>query len=62
MKSVKLFFTVLLLTITSGIFAQNIQVTGTVFDDEGVSLPGAAVKVAGTSTVVVTDFDGNFKI
>ena len=62
MKSVKLLITALLLTITAGLYAQNVQVTGTVYDDEGTTLPGAAVKVVGTATVAVTDLDGNFSI
>ena len=62
MKSVKLLITALLLTITAGLYAQNLQVTGTVFDDQGATLPGAAVKVVGTTTVAVTDLDGNFTI
>ena len=62
MKSVKLLITALLLTLTAGLYAQNQQVTGTVFDDQGATLPGAAVKVVGTTTVAVTDLDGNFTI
>ena len=62
MKSVKLLITALLLTITAGLYAQNLQVTGTVFDDQGATLPGAAVNVVGTTTVAVTDLDGNFTI
>ncbi len=43
-------------------FAQG-TVTGTVVDLEmGTPLPGANVKVAGTSTGTVTDFDGNFSL
>ena len=37
-------------------------VTGTVTDNNGVLLPGATVKVKGTSRGVTTDFDGNFSI
>jgi len=38
------------------------QFTGTVSDENGLPLPGASVIVQGTSTGVVTDFDGNFSI
>ena len=37
-------------------------VTGTVTDDDGMLLPGATVKVRGTSRGVTTDFDGNFSL
>ncbi|MEO1011284.1 MAG: SusC/RagA family TonB-linked outer membrane protein [Bacteroidota bacterium] len=37
-------------------------VTGTVVDDAGVPLPGAAVVEKGTTNGVSTDFDGNYSI
>ena len=43
-------------------FAQNKIVSGTVSDESGLPLPGATVIIAGTSTGVSTDFDGNFFI
>ncbi|EPR69057.1 TonB-dependent receptor [Cyclobacterium qasimii M12-11B] len=46
---------------TSFALAQ-IEVTGTVTDDLGDPLPGAAVLVKGTSSGTVTDLDGNFTI
>ena len=53
----------LLLTVfcVQNMFAQN-PVTGTVVDTSGEELPGATVAVKGTSTVVVTDIDGQFTI
>ena len=42
-------------------FAQT-TVKGTVNDDGGLPLPGANIIVVGTSTGVVTDFDGNFTL
>ncbi|MCX2839080.1 SusC/RagA family TonB-linked outer membrane protein [Salinimicrobium sp. MT39] len=45
---------------------ENLQiqalVTGTVFDENGIPLPGASVVEEGTTNGVVTDFDGNFAI
>ena len=38
------------------------EVTGTVYDDQNVPLPGASVQVKGTPTGTITDFDGNFAI
>lgn len=38
------------------------EVTGTVYDDQNVPLPGASVQVKGTTTGVITDFDGNYVI
>ena len=42
-------------------FAQT-TVKGTVNDDGGLPLPGANIIIVGTSTGVVTDFDGNFTL
>ena len=41
---------------------QEVEVSGTVTDSDGVPLPGANVLVKGTSVGVVTDFDGNYQI
>ncbi len=60
MKS-KLLLTVLLL-FTSFAFAQNLDVTGTVLDASGLSLPGVNVKVKNSSKSTTTDFDGSFKL
>src|SRR5574344_2643666 len=43
-------------------FAQQIVVKGHVKDATGEAIIGASVKVAGTSTGTVTDFDGNFTV
>ncbi len=47
---------------TQGLIAQSNSITGTVTDDSGLPLPGANVIIVGTSTGVVTDFDGEFTI
>ncbi len=60
MKS-KLLLTVLLL-FTSFAFSQNLDVSGTVLDASGLSLPGVNVKVKNLSKSTTTDFDGSFKL
>lgn len=48
-------------TISLGLFAQNITVTGTVTDDTGMTVIGATVIVGDdTSHGTVTDIDGNY--
>ena len=42
--------------------AQNKVVQGTVVDELGEPVIGATVRVEGTKTATVTDFDGNYKI
>ncbi|GAB3647162.1 SusC/RagA family TonB-linked outer membrane protein [Echinicola sediminis] len=39
-----------------------IDLTGRVFDEDGIPLAGATVKVKGTSTGTITDLDGNFRL
>ncbi|MDR1864320.1 MAG: TonB-dependent receptor [Bacteroidales bacterium] len=41
---------------------QQIQVTGTVTDEEGAPLPGVNIVVKGTSTGVISDAGGNYMI
>lgn len=60
MKS-KLLLTVLLL-FTSFAFSQSFDVSGTVLDGTGLSLPGVNVKVKTSSQSTTTDFDGSFKL
>ena len=40
----------------------GITVTGTVVDTEGLTMPGVNIIVKGTTTGVITDIDGNFRI
>jgi TonB-linked SusC/RagA family outer membrane protein len=45
------------------LYAQNVQVTGTVSSaEDGSGIPGATVKVKGGASGVVTDVDGKFSI
>nr|WP_321416166.1 TonB-dependent receptor [uncultured Allomuricauda sp.] len=59
MKRMKLAFLFVLLVSFS---ATAQEVTGTVYDDQNVPLPGASVQVKGTTTGAITDFDGNYSI
>jgi TonB-linked SusC/RagA family outer membrane protein len=59
MKLNKLLF--MLLVLPAIIFAQS-TVTGTITDDLGGPIPGAAVVVKGTNNGTVTDFDGKYAI
>ncbi len=47
---------------TAGLFAQKTTISGTVTDQEGEPLVGAAVVVEGSKTGTITDFDGKFII
>jgi hypothetical protein len=40
----------------------NINVTGTLFDETNIPLPGATVLIKGTTTGTTTDIDGNFNL
>jgi TonB-linked SusC/RagA family outer membrane protein len=50
------------LTFSLNVFAQNITIRGNITDAGGESLIGVAVRVAGTTTGAVTDFDGNYTL
>lgn len=55
---------IVMLFIASGpeAYAQERQVSGTVTDETGSSIPGANILVKGTSRGTVTDIDGNYTI
>nr|WP_297789051.1 TonB-dependent receptor [uncultured Allomuricauda sp.] len=59
MKRMKLAFLFVLLV---SFISKAQEVTGTVYDDQNVPLPGASVQVKGTTTGAITDFDGNYTI
>ena len=50
------------LFLSVGAFAQQITVKGYVQDAENEPIIGATVRVVGTQTAVITDFDGNFTL
>ncbi len=55
-----LFSLIVLILGCNNILSQNIS--GIVYDEIGLSMPGVTVAVAGTKTGTVTDFDGVFEI
>ena len=57
----KNFFRISLILLSFTTYGQN-KITGTVFDSDGLALPGATVIIENTNTGVSTDFDGNFEI
>ena len=63
MKKIRLILTGLLLVCSVGLFAQNIQVKGTVTDaSTGEVIPFASVSLKGTMTGASTDLDGNYQL
>lgn len=58
----KLFSFLLMCLVSLSVFAQSTQVTGVVYDAQGLSLPGASVVVKGTTIGASTDFDGKFAL
>ena len=57
-----LFLTALIAS-TSSLYAQNINVTGKVTDQDGLPVIGATVMLSGNQTVgALTDTDGNYSI
>lgn len=51
-----------LLLVSSSLYAQNNQITGTVKDSNGTPLPGVSVIVQGTKSGTVTNSEGNYSI
>ena len=62
MKKVKLFLACLLAVLTTVVYAQNRQITGTVTDQNGEPVAGASVLVEGTSIGAITDSNGNYTV
>ncbi|QLE00301.1 TonB-dependent receptor [Galbibacter sp. BG1] len=59
LRKLMLFLTFLF---TISIWGQNKEITGTVFDPDGVPIPGVSVVEKGTQNGISTDFDGNYSI
>ncbi|RYE27080.1 MAG: TonB-dependent receptor [Sphingobacteriaceae bacterium] len=62
-KILQAFMLIVIIVHGSGsLFAQNRTVNGTVFDEKGVTLPGASVTVKNTKISAGTDLNGNYSI
>ncbi len=61
-KRINGLLTLMLVLITQITFAQDLNITGVVSDSNGIPVPGANVKVKGSSNGTSTDFDGTYKI
>lgn len=59
---ISLCLSLLMTFFTTSALAQSKVVKGTVVDELGEPIIGATVRVAGTKTATVTDFDGNYQI
>lgn len=53
---------VIALTSVIALSAQNIKVTGTVYDEKHEPIPGVSVLEVGTTNGTITDLDGNYSI
>lgn len=53
---------VLLVCMSTFVYAQTKTITGTVVDETGEGVIGASVSLRGTTTGVITDIDGNFSL
>ena len=62
MKKTQQVISFLVFLISLGMYAQEREISGDVFDQNGVPLPGVNVIVQNTSTGTVTDFDGHFSL
>ncbi|MDE5880086.1 MAG: TonB-dependent receptor, partial [Muribaculaceae bacterium] len=58
----KTFLTLIAMLLAIPAFAQSIDVSGTVLDDQGEPLIGVTVMVDGTSNGTATDLDGNYSL
>ena len=61
-KTQLLWYFLFLLMAPVTLFAQKRQITGTVFDETGKSIPGVTVMVTGTTQGTATNLDGQYSI
>ena len=56
------FFLLISLASIMGASAQEVNISGVVIDNEGLTMPGVTVSVKGTSTGTITDMDGKYSL
>lgn len=61
-KLISLYFTVLFLLLSIGVYAQQRTVTGTVTDSKGETLIGVSIIAKGATIGTITDLDGKYTI
>lgn len=61
-KQIRLSLILLMCFILTNLNAQQKNITGTVVDESGTTLPGVSIIIKGTTIGVQSDFDGNFSI
>ncbi len=62
MMRIKLLLLLAMLISVTSLWSQDLKVTGTIKDQKGNPVPGVNVVVKGTSTGVISDFNGNFSV
>ncbi|MCE5179752.1 MAG: TonB-dependent receptor [Porphyromonadaceae bacterium] len=62
MKKIFLLFTVIALSFSAWAQNKTIDIAGVVMDDKGETLIGVSIMVKGTTSGIVTDYDGRFRI
>ncbi|RZK01865.1 MAG: hypothetical protein EOO46_19005, partial [Flavobacterium sp.] len=59
--NISLVFTILMLFLSAGVFAQEKKlISGVINDNTNMPLPGVTITEVGTTNVSVTDMDGKF--
>ena len=63
MKKVRIILSMMLLTLATAVFAQNVSVSGVITDaSNGEPVPGASVILRGTTTGTMSNVDGMFSL
>src|SRR5690606_5239086 len=53
---------ILLMTLNTPLFGQDVPIRGVISDDTGTPIPGASVLVKGTTIGVAADMDGQYEL
>ena len=63
MKKVRIILSMMLLTLATAVFAQNVSVSGIITDaSNGEPIPGASVLLQGTTTGAIASIDGHYAL